>query len=131
METDKAVNVVLSSVKKSNLNFYIQESPFSLFINIRKTFIKNKEGNILCPPTSDTTTDDTINKQKQEVAKLEKENFIILSRSLCLSLITSLFVSLLIPRINLVSSSGNFGNLNRQTGISINSGPFKDPSSLP
>ena len=73
METDKAVNVVLSSVKKSNLNFYIQESPFSLYINLRKTFIKNKEGNILYPPCSDTTTDDTI-KQKEEVAKLEKEN---------------------------------------------------------
>ena len=79
MEADNAVNVVLSSVKKSNLNFYIQESPFSLFINIRKTFIKNKEGNILCPPTSDTTTDDTI-KQKQEIAKLKKENCILMDK---------------------------------------------------
>ena len=49
MEADSAVNPIVSSVKKSNLNFYIQESPFSLYINLRKTFIKNKEGTTLDP----------------------------------------------------------------------------------
>ena len=42
-----AAAAIISSVKKSNLNFYIQESPFSIFINLRKTFIKNRSGNIL------------------------------------------------------------------------------------
>ena len=70
METDNAVNVVLSSVKKSNLNFYIQESPFSLCINLRKSFIKNKDGKILYPPRSDATTGDAI-KQNEKVAMIQ------------------------------------------------------------
>ena len=73
MEADNAVNTVISSVKKSNLNFFIQESPFSLCINIRKTFIKNKEGHILHPPTSAIITDDT-DEQRIKVEKLEEEN---------------------------------------------------------
>ena len=73
MDTDYAVNAVVSSVKKSNLNFYIQESPFSLSINLRKTFIKNKKGTILYPIPSNASTDNTI-EQKQKIVKLEEEN---------------------------------------------------------
>ena len=55
MDAHYAANIVMSSVKKSNLNYCIQESPFSLFINLRKTFIKNKSGNVAAAPTNDTT----------------------------------------------------------------------------
>ena len=43
MDPNRAADAIISSVKKSNLNFYIQESPFSIFLNLRKTFIKNRE----------------------------------------------------------------------------------------
>ena len=72
MSATNAAAVVLSAVKKSNLNYYIQESPFSLMINLRKTFIKNKDGYILYPPPSVTTEEDT-NDEKLKIEKLEKE----------------------------------------------------------
>ena len=36
-------NLVISSVRDSSLNFSIQETPFSLYLTIRKSFIKSKE----------------------------------------------------------------------------------------
>ena len=74
LDANDAVDAIIHSVKKSQLNFYIQESPFSLLINLRKTFIKNKNGDPLMPPPSDTSDDD-INEQKIKAEKLEQENF--------------------------------------------------------
>ena len=78
MDANIAANAVISSVKKSNLNFYIQESPFSLVINLRKTFVKNKDGHYLHPPPSETS-DDTM-EQKIKIEKLEKETFDLISK---------------------------------------------------
>ena len=47
------------------MNFYIQESPFSIVITLRTTFIKNRSGNILQPATCDTKN--AINEQKVEL----------------------------------------------------------------
>ena len=44
MDANNAADVIVNTVKKSKLNFYIQESSFSLIINLRKTFIKAKTG---------------------------------------------------------------------------------------
>ena len=71
IDANYAANIVISSVKKSNLNFYIRESPFSLEINLRKTFIKNKNGKVLQPPTSELTNDNT----KEHRLKLEENSF--------------------------------------------------------
>ena len=71
MDANNAADFIISSVKKSNLNFYLQESPFSLHINIRKTFVKNKDGHLLYPSSNDTS-DDTI-EQKLNIKKLKKE----------------------------------------------------------
>ena len=65
MDASYAADVVISSVKISNLNFFIQESPFSLLIKIRKTFIKNKSGNVLQADPSDTKN--TTKEQKKEL----------------------------------------------------------------
>ena len=67
MDATNAANAIISSVTKSNLNYYIQESPFSLFINLRKTFIKNKTGNVVLyqAPTSDATENTNEQKLKQ------------------------------------------------------------------
>ena len=72
-DANDAVDAIIHSVKKSHLNFYIQESPFSLLINLRKTFIKNKNGDPLMPPPSDTSDDD-INEQKIKAENLKQEN---------------------------------------------------------
>ena len=64
MDANSAVDVIVSTVKNSNLNFFIQESPFSLQINIRKTFIKNKDGRILQPTF----------EQYVKIGNLEQEN---------------------------------------------------------
>ena len=69
MDANHIANLILSSIKKSNLNFYIQESPFSLSINLRKTFIKNKNGNPLLPPS-----DFFVNANTVKVDKLEEQN---------------------------------------------------------
>ena len=39
-----ACDVLLSYVKRSNLNFQISESPFSVNVEIKKSFITNKNG---------------------------------------------------------------------------------------
>ena len=64
MDANSAVDVIISTVKNSNVNFILQESPFSLQINIRRTFIKNNDGTILQP----------IIEQNVKIGKLEQEN---------------------------------------------------------
>ena len=64
MDANSAVDVIVSTVKNSNLNFFLQESPFSLQINIRKAFIKNKDGRILQPTF----------EQYVKIGNLEQEN---------------------------------------------------------
>ena len=45
MDANQACNVLLSNLKESNLNWNLVESPFSLTINLKKSFIKDSEGN--------------------------------------------------------------------------------------
>ena len=40
MSADTVCNKVLQFVKDSNLNFLINETPYSAFVTIRKTFVK-------------------------------------------------------------------------------------------
>ena len=75
MDANNAAAVIVNTVKKSNLNFYIQESPFSLFINLRKTFIKTKTGGL--SPSSNISNLEETNAtivEKVKVEKLENEN---------------------------------------------------------
>ena len=44
MNASKACDVVISTLKESCLNFFLQESPFGITINVRKSFIKNQAG---------------------------------------------------------------------------------------
>ena len=45
MDANQACDVLPSYLKESNLNWNLIESPFSLTINLKKSFIKDKEGN--------------------------------------------------------------------------------------
>ena len=69
MDVNSSVDMIVSSVKKSNLNFYLQESPFPLIINLRKSFIKNINGNIVLPQN-------TLNKNEpSEEGRVKVEKF--------------------------------------------------------
>ena len=46
MDANQTSEAVLNLVRKSNLNFKIEESPFTLTITLRKSFIKNKNGTV-------------------------------------------------------------------------------------
>ena len=79
MNANDAAAMIVSTVQKSNLNFYIQESPFSLNINLRKSFIKNKNGGTILPHSSFMQHNNEVNKasEKLKVEKLELENSIL------------------------------------------------------
>ena len=47
MDPFEASEIVLSQIKNSNLNFKIQESPFSIHVSIKKSFITSKNGDPL------------------------------------------------------------------------------------
>ena len=44
MDADQTCDIFLSNLKRSNQNFSLSETPFSVEIKIRKTFIKEKSG---------------------------------------------------------------------------------------
>ena len=43
MVADEAFNLVLEQIRNSKLNFQLQMSPFSAWISLKKSFIKNKD----------------------------------------------------------------------------------------
>ena len=43
-DASKICDVILANIKSSNLNFSLTESPFSVQISLRKTFITDKNG---------------------------------------------------------------------------------------
>ena len=69
---------VTTEFPKLNLNFFIEESPFSPNINLRKSFIKNKNGFNILPPDSrmlnSSKVNEALEEQKEKVIKLELEN---------------------------------------------------------
>ena len=71
MNANNVAAMIVSTVQESNLNFFIQESPFSININLRKSFIKNKNGD-----TSIIQNNNEVNNtsEKLRVEKLELEN---------------------------------------------------------
>ena len=73
MDASHVADTIVSSVKKSKLNFHITESPFSLLINLRKTFIKDKNGNSLLPHI-DIFGNGVNNEEKVEEAEKSRLN---------------------------------------------------------
>ena len=64
MDAKQTSETILSYIKKSNLNYFAQESPFSVTINIRKTFIKDQDG-ILLSPEEDFTDIKYLNAENE------------------------------------------------------------------
>ena len=67
MSASKTFEVIIDQIKSSNLNFHIQQSPFSAVISLKKTLIKDRSGFTLKPPTSSSVL---LQKAENEVAKL-------------------------------------------------------------
>ena len=44
MDPNQTFDVILTQMKRSNLNFSLVETPFGVKINIKKTFIRDQNG---------------------------------------------------------------------------------------
>jgi hypothetical protein len=44
MDASQTSDLILSIIKKSNLNFSLSDSPFSVTIQVKKTFIRDRDG---------------------------------------------------------------------------------------
>ena len=53
MDAFETCDLLINCLKKSNLNYLLNESPFGVTINIKKKFIKNTDGTIRSPSLSD------------------------------------------------------------------------------
>ena len=50
MDASYTCDMIISQIKSSNLNYCLKESPFSVDVSIKKTFIKDKNGNTKLGP---------------------------------------------------------------------------------
>ena len=55
MLASDTLETLLNHVKSSNLNFTLQQSPFYAIVSIKPSFVKDKFGRPLLPPTASTT----------------------------------------------------------------------------
>ena len=69
MDANITCEYLLKQLKYSNLNFILQETPFSAYLTIRKSFVKNLKTNNLFPTFNDS--EETL---KKKIAALEAEN---------------------------------------------------------
>ena len=72
----ESFETILNQVKKSNLNFRMDLSPFSAVIYIKKSLIKDRSGTCRIPPTPDSVILHRVNSENQDltqkVGKLER-----------------------------------------------------------
>ena len=69
MLASKAFDSVLDQIKNSCLNFHIQLSPFSAIISLKRSFIRDKSGNLLLPPICPVPSEvvhQNLNLEKEE-----------------------------------------------------------------
>ena len=102
MLADQTFKNIIDGIQNSNLNFQLQVSPFSAFISLKKSLVKDKSGSYLQPASQATAPTlpsqdlanlllrikelesdlliernnhcDVLNKYKDESVKLVKEN---------------------------------------------------------
>ena len=75
MNASRACDVVVRTLKASCLNFFLQESPFGITINIRKTFIKNQDGKEIYPEQDNFwCMENHVVDEKQVVGDTTEEN---------------------------------------------------------
>ena len=70
-------NKILNQIQTSNLNFQVQISPFSAFISLRKSFVKDKSGTLLIPTAASSTTNLSMEELVAKNLKIQKDLFIL------------------------------------------------------
>ena len=66
MAVNQAFESILNHVQSSCLNFKIEISPFSAVIHLKKSFIKNQNGETILPPEDIVAEKDVVVKQLEE-----------------------------------------------------------------
>ena len=66
MDLEASLNQILQVIRKSNLHFSVKETPYSLYISIRKKYNQNREAPSQSVPI-------TSSKQEEKIADLTKE----------------------------------------------------------
>ena len=66
--------MIISSIPDSNLNFFVQETPFSAFINIRKTFCRGSTEDYTNPARKDDQNEKLKLENKLLKDKLDENN---------------------------------------------------------
>ena len=87
MDANQACECILGFVKNSNLNYNLNESPFSVNISIRKSFIKDKDGAVRVPnlggfhstepKASEFKIEDKVESLQATIAQHESENEVL------------------------------------------------------
>ena len=67
-------DTIISLIRDSNLNFFVQETPFSAFINIRKTFCRGSTGDYKNPVRKDDQHENLKIENKLLKDKLDEKN---------------------------------------------------------
>ena len=72
MDANQTCEILLSYIKKSNLNWSIAESPFTVTVTLKKSFIKNKDGSFRESglDTPNFTSNSSSTHQLQQIHKI-------------------------------------------------------------
>ena len=63
LKNENVFNAIIEGIKKSKLNFQLQQSPYSAFISLKKSFHKDRSGAMLEPSSLFTFEDDTLREK--------------------------------------------------------------------
>ena len=74
MELTQTCDILIAYLKQSNLNFHIAESPFSASIEIKKTFIRDKNGRLRTSGLLSTFSSDQIEPFEDEKMTCKVDN---------------------------------------------------------
>ena len=73
MLADQTFNNILYEIQRSNLNFQLQVSPFSAYISLKKSLVKDRCGSLLLPPLSSSNVNTDYAKLIARINQLEND----------------------------------------------------------
>ena len=86
MDPIQTCDLLLTYVKNSNLNFSLKESPFSVFLSIKKTFVKDRNGSVrfskICQQSDENKFASEQKISELEEAKVANDHLHELNKSL-------------------------------------------------
>ena len=74
MDASKAFKNILQQIESSNLNFKLEISPFSAVISLKKSFIRDKSGNLLSSNPSETPALHRLDEENQILSTKISQN---------------------------------------------------------